>query len=385
MNADRAPVHVAHVIFRLAVGGLENGLVNLINGLPENRFRHSIICIDDYTDFRRRIQRDVELLAIRKRPGFDARALRRLFGVLRDLRPDVVHTRNLAALDALLPARLAGVRHCVHGEHGWDVNDLHGSNRKLLWLRRLHSPMVSHYIALSRRTGRYLTEKVGVRSTRVTEIYNGVDTSKFRPVEDPQRHRAEVSDALPENATVIGAVGRLQPVKDHLSLAKAFSLLLEARPDLRSVVRLAIVGDGETRADIERLLTEAGVRELAWLPGSREDVAKVLPCIDVFAQPSLAEGISNTVLEAMACALPVIATDVGGNAELVADNVTGTIIAPDDADALSAALEQYVDRPDLRSARGAAGRARVLQEFSLPAMIASYQAIYDGLVGDGSR
>lgn len=143
-SEDRRPL-VVHVIHHLMTGGLENGLVNLLNHLPEERYRHAVVCMTDYTDFRLRIRRpDVEVFAIHKRLGHDPLAQWRLLRLLRRLRPDVVHSRNLSGLDSLIPAMLAGVRVRVHGEHGRDVHDVDGTNRKLIWLRRLYSPLVGH-------------------------------------------------------------------------------------------------------------------------------------------------------------------------------------------------------------------------------------------------
>lgn len=145
---DRRPL-IAHVIFRLAVGGLENGLVNLINRTPQ--YRHAIVCMTDYTAFHRRIEHDaVSLHALHKREGHDPGVFVRLWRLLRALKPDVVHTRNMSALEAQLPAWLAGVRGRVHGEHGRDMHDLDGSNRNYQWLRRAYRPLVHRYIPLSR-------------------------------------------------------------------------------------------------------------------------------------------------------------------------------------------------------------------------------------------
>ena len=128
---------IAHVIFRLDIGGLENGLVNLINHMPESRYRHAIICLQNYTDFRLRIRReDVPVFALNKAEGKDFHLYSQLWHLLRNIKPHIVHTRNLAALDCQFVAALAGVRARVHGEHGWDMMDLHGSNFKYNLLRR---------------------------------------------------------------------------------------------------------------------------------------------------------------------------------------------------------------------------------------------------------
>ena len=145
------PPLVVHVIYRLSVGGLENGLVNLINHMPEDRYRHAIICIDDFTNFRERIQRtDVEVYALHKRPGTDIGAYVRFWHLLRRLRPAVVHTRNLGALEFQIPAMLAGVPYRVQGEHGRDTSDLHGTNWKYLVFRKIIRPVITRYVALSR-------------------------------------------------------------------------------------------------------------------------------------------------------------------------------------------------------------------------------------------
>jgi len=173
---------VAHVIFRLDTGGLENGLVNLINRIPAQRFRHAIVCLTDYTAFRRRIKRgDVSVFALNKPPGNSPILHFKLWRLLMQLRPDIVHTRNFGALEAMLPAALAGVPVRVHGEHGHDIGDLDGSNRKCQLVRRAMKPFVHQYIALSKDLERYLHEKIRVPAAKVAQLYNGVDTELFHP------------------------------------------------------------------------------------------------------------------------------------------------------------------------------------------------------------
>jgi sugar transferase (PEP-CTERM/EpsH1 system associated) len=178
-----APPLVAHIIHRLDFGGLENGLVNLINAMPVERYRHAIVCLTDYSRFRERVRRpDVAVYALHKRPGKDFGLYGRLWRLLRRVRPDIVHTRNLAAVDCLVPAALAGVPHRVHGEHGRDVVDLDGRNWKYVWLRRLTRPLVDRYIPLSEDLEAWLHERIGVPPQRLRRIYNGVDSRRFHPV-----------------------------------------------------------------------------------------------------------------------------------------------------------------------------------------------------------
>ncbi|HLA81763.1 MAG TPA: glycosyltransferase, partial [Thermoleophilia bacterium] len=220
------PPLIAHLIYRLDMGGLENGLVNLINRIPPSRYRHAIICLTDYTDFRQRILReDVEIFALHKRPGHDLGSYFRLWRLLRRIRPDLIHTRNLAALEGVLPAALAGVPCRVHGEHGRDVGDVDGSSLRYRLLRRALSPLVHRFVALSFELQQYLLNSVGIRPEKVTAICNGVDTERFRPYLGA-RATLPVAGFAPASAFVIGTVGRMEAVKDPVTLARAFVRLL---------------------------------------------------------------------------------------------------------------------------------------------------------------
>jgi sugar transferase (PEP-CTERM/EpsH1 system associated) len=378
--AATQPPLVVHIIYRLAVGGLENGLVNLINRMPAERYRHAIVCIKDATDFRHRIRRpDVAIYEMHKREGHDLGLFVRVYRVLRSLRPSIVHTRNLAAIECQVPAWLAGVPRRVHSEHGWDVHNPDGTSRTFQWLRRLHRPLVHRFIGLSTHIVAYLRERVGVPEGKLTHICNGVDTERFVPA---ARGRAVIAGCPFTAATdfLVGTVGRMHGVKDQLTLVRAFLRLLEAHPLARERVRLLLVGDGPLRAEAEGLLVAAGARELAWLPGEREDVPAVLQGLDLFVLPSRAEGISNTILEAMATGLPVVATAVGGNPDLVVDGRTGTLVPAGDAEAMARAILGYLTDGERARAHGTAARQRTVSELGLDAMAGRYAAVYDDLL-----
>jgi len=375
-----SPPLVVHVIYRLGVGGLENGLVNLINRIPPERYRHVIICLKDATDFSQRIrQKDVQILCLHRKEGHDFAMFANLFRLLRELKPSIVHTRNLATLECQLSAWLAGVRCRVHGEHGWDVQDPGGTNRKYQWLRRAFRPLVKRYIPLSLHLKGYLTGKIGVPDSKIRHICNGVDTEVFHPVPGSKPR----IDACPfpesERLVLFGTVGRMHGVKDQMTLVRAFLRLLEIRPEAADSARLVLVGEGPLRQEALLALREADALHLAWLPGERSDVADILRGLDVFVLPSQAEGISNAILEAMATALPVIATAVGGNPELVVDGSTGRLVPAGDPEAMAAALAEYLD-DRARKSHGAEGLRRVLDRFSLDRMVARYLAVYDELL-----
>ncbi len=367
---------ILHVVHHLQIGGLENGVVNLINRLPPERFRHVVVCIEDFTDFSRRIERsDVEIFAM-NRSKVGVWGMRwQLFKLLRRLRPDIVHTRNLSGLDALLPARLAGAR-TLHSEHGFDVDNLEGSAFRPTLLRRLNAPLVSRYVALSNDLYRVMCERWRIAPTRVQQIYNGVDTQKFTPAQSARR------DLLPlslqgENLFIVGTVGRVQAVKDQATLLRAFAAVLLSIPESRSRLRLVLVGDGPLLPDLQQLAGDLGIAEQTWFAGARHDVAALLQTFDLFVLPSLNEGISNTLLEAMATGLPLLATAVGGNVELLTEGVVGSTFTPGDHRNLAVMISQYYLKPELRAEQGAAARAHAVRSFSLQAMVAHYQAVYE--------
>lgn len=368
---------VVHVIYRLAIGGMENGLVNLINNMPQDRYRHAIVCIDDYTDFRDRIQRaDVKVYALHKKSGHDFAVWWRFWVLLRKLKPAIVHTRNLGALEFQIPALLAGVPCRVQSEHGRDTTDLKGDNKKYLLLRRFLNPVVGRHIALSKDLQDWLVNKVRVNTQHISQIYNGVDTERFKPT--VKKASLPVEKFSDDSSIVIGTIGRMQSEKDQLTLVRAFIILLDSVENGRNRLRLVLVGDGSLRAKAVELLQQANADNLAWLPGNRDDAPQVMQALDIFVLPSLIEGISNTILEAMATGLPVVATEVGGNSELVIDETGFTVPAADPA-AMSKAIQRYTDNPELRKDHGMAGRQRVERLFSMPSMINGYLGVYDNI------
>lgn len=373
--AERRPL-VLHVLYRFDTGGLENGVANLIDRMPA--WRHAVLALTEVTSFRERVRRrDVEYIALGKPPGHAFSLYPALWRTIRRLKPAVVHTRNLAALEVQPAAWAAGVPLRVHGEHGRDVDDLDGTSVKYQRVRRLYRPFVHRYVALSRDLQRYLVGPVGIGRERVAQIYNGVDSERFRPAVGGRAPIAGCPFAG-DDLWLVGTVGRMQAVKDQLTLTRAFIRLLELDPALRARARLVLVGDGALRETCAALLRDAGLAPLGWVAGARDDVADVMRGLDCFVLPSLAEGVSNTILEAMASGLPVIATAVGGNPELIESGRTGSLVPPADPQALAQAMLALAREPARAAAYGRAARAEVERRFSLQAMVAAYQGLYEG-------
>lgn len=380
-----APPLVAHVIYALDTGGLENGLVNILNRCPPSRYRHAVICLTRATDFAGRITApNVEIIELHKKPGHDFAVHWRLWRVLKRLRPAIVHTRNLAALETqILGLVMPGVKR-VHGEHGRDVRDLDGSNSKLRWFRRLLSPLIHRFITVSKDLENWLVNDVGIPARKVVQIYNGVDHERFAA----GHHRPTWSEVTgrrterpSEGLFVVGTVGRLAQVKDQALVPRALARLLGETPALRETLRCMIVGDGPERARLESLVAENDLAEQVFFAGDRHDVPALLETMDVFLLPSLGEGISNTILEAMASGRPVIATRVGGNPELVEHDDTGLLVEAGDVEALAAAIVRLQADEALRLRMSQAAVDRVQGKFDWDLTVERYLTVYDALLG----
>jgi sugar transferase (PEP-CTERM/EpsH1 system associated) len=365
---------IVHVIHRLDIGGMENGLVNLLNGMTGRNYRHAIVTLAGFSEFRRRLQRlDVTVESIDKRPGKDFAAYGRLWRRLRVLQPDIVHTRNLGTIDCQWVAACAGVRRRIHGEHGWVVSDLAGTRPRSLRVRRFCAPVIHRFVAMSRDIERWMTDTVGIPAQRITQIYNGVDSRRFAP----DGERAEWPWTADEAPLVIGTVGRIEPTKNQEALVHAFARVLEQAPELAQRLRLMIVGEGPQLESLRTSPVATSLGRRIWFPGAREDVAALMRRMDIFVLPSLNEGISNTILEAMACGRPIVAARVGGNPELLVHGVTGVLYESNNEAAFVECLVAYARDRALRQAHGAAARLRAVEQFSLDAMVSRYTHLYD--------
>ncbi len=368
MTQDRV---VAHVVHSLSIGGLENGVVNLVNDDTPG-LRHVIVCMSDGAALRQRLHPRVAVYHLNKRPGHDPRTFFNLVRRLRAIKPSIVHSRNWAAFDAVVAAPLAGVRTIIHGEHGRDIADPDGRNARRNRLRRVCGPLVSRFVAVSEDLRRWLVDIVRLPPAKVLTIHNGVDTACFVPGD---RAAARQDLGLRLDAPILGTVGRLDPVKDHVGLVRAFSRVRQTHPH----TVLVITGDGPCRTDIHQLVASLGLDAHVVLLGERHDVPRVLRAMDIFVLSSIAEGMSNTVLEAMATGLPIVATSVGGTPELVAEGLNGILVPPRNPAALATALETYLsDRPRL-DLHGRSSRQHAVDHFDLHRMRDAYTNLYTSI------
>jgi glycosyltransferase involved in cell wall biosynthesis len=220
---------------------------------------------------------------------------------------------------------------------------------------------------------RHMREDEGVRPERLRTCYNGLDTERFQPL--PKLR----PPALAEASLVIGAVCALRPEKGLLTLLEAFAKVASGR------IHLAIVGSGRMLQPLQQMSIRLGIQDRCHFEPSTADVAAWLRGIDIFVLPSLSEALSNSLMEAMACGCAAVASQVGGNPELISDGTTGLLFPAGDARELASRLERLMNDENLRFRLGAAASADVRQRLALGASVRRMEEIYEEALGHGSR
>jgi sugar transferase (PEP-CTERM/EpsH1 system associated) len=289
------------------------------------------------------------------------------------IRPQVVHTRNWGTIDGIIAAKLARVKYVVHGEHGREFTDLYGSNYRRNLARWVLGRWVNSFVAVSDEIKSWLLNQVGIPGDKVVTIINGVDTKKFFPSTNKGKVKQELG--IDPHTFIVGTVGRLDKVKNYQMLLNA--LLSQTR--YKNPYKLMLIGDGPERADLEAFVTTHRLSNVEFL-GEKQNVQDYLQIFDLFVLTSMVEGISNTILEAMATGTPVIATRVGGNPEIVEDNMTGSLIPSGNHALLSEMITKYMNDRSLCEKHGQAARSRCEKLFSLNVMVEKYDRLYSNFL-----
>lgn len=369
-SADR--LRILHVVHGLPRGGLENGVVNLVNCLSPLQFQQAVCCLDRRGEMADRLDPATPVFVMGRRRHSLALPFR-LARLIGRWRADIVHCRNWNAWpDAAVACLLRGGRPAlVWSFHGFPDSDDEFPLRRCV-ASRLLARCTDRLFAVCKDAAVRFAHKTEVPQARFEVLYNGVDTERFRPVLDRRALRHALG--LPLDAVLILTVASLTPVKDHAALVESAARVLRQRPE--QPVRFVLVGDGALRAETERRIAERGLTDHFLLVGSSDRVADYYRAADVFALPSRLEGMSNAILEAMASGLPVVANRVGGNPELVVDGTTGLLCRPGASDDMAAALARLVSDHTLREAMSKRARARAVADFSIEAMMKRYAEFY---------
>lgn len=363
-SADSRPtlLGVAHVAFSLQTGGMERLLVEFARRADRACYRLHYFSLTD----RGAPADDIAacgwpITSLAKPAGFRWSTVWRLAREFRRLRIGVVHTHNSGAMIyGAMAARLAGVPAVIHTRHGQRF----GAGRRQTWSFIGTSRLVDRVVGVSQDcTQQSLRE--GVSARRACTVWNGIDLCRF-------------AYGPPQPAQPAVLVSRLVPEKDLPTLWQAVACLIRREP----AFRLRVVGDGPCMPSAVEAVARLGLAHHVELLGERKDVAEILRQSSMFVLSSRTEGVSLTLLEAMASGLPVVATDAGGNAEVVEHGMTGYLVPVGDSAQMAAAVGRLWREPVVARQLGKAGRARVERHFDVNRMVRQYEGIYQEVLGE---
>jgi glycosyltransferase involved in cell wall biosynthesis len=364
-------VRIIHFVENLERGGLERAVIDLVRAQTEAGHECSVVCLFDQGLLANELVADgVRVDACGKKQGLDLGCIGRARGLLKKAPGAVLHTHNATAhYHAVLASIGLPLRRIVNTRHGMGEAKSAGRGE---WLYR-HSMQRTDYVVAVCEAARRRFELGGVRPRiGMLSIPNGIRLEGFAAT-SPQARNAMVAElGFAEGTRVIGTVGRLEPVKDQASLIRAFRHVHGQLPD----TALVIVGDGSQRKILEAEAATLGITDAVRFLGDRDDVARLLQGMDLFALSSLSEGYSIALLEACAAGLPIVATAVGGNAEIVRDGVNGKLVPAGDVLALAASITNVLQSPGRVASMGDAGRSWVLREGSFTTMSGRYLELY---------
>lgn len=365
-----APPLVLHLVEKLN-GDDANGLLELLGQMPPERYRHAVLSLQSGAATLAPAP-GVQIIGLEPRPRLPWSRYLQLYRAVRQLRPDLIHTRSPAGAAGQLLAAAAGVRLRLHsGDDGCASTD-----RSCAW-----SASPAGWCGVGPRLRRALAQRLAATCGTPTEALRrcsaGIDSLQFHPRLGPP---AALGPAgyLRDGVFVVGAAGHMGPQQDYAALVRAFLMLLadEAGPAPR--LRLLIAGDGPCRAQCRALLQAGGAEHLAWLPGARADLARLMRAMDVFVQPAPGHDGGRAMLQAMASGLPVVAS-AAALPQLVQPSWTGTLVPPGQPELLADAIADYVRIPGLAQRHGRRGRHLVLSDYSRAAVAHAWLAVYDAL------
>jgi glycosyltransferase involved in cell wall biosynthesis len=349
--------------------GGQNQVLLTVNGLRSIGQRASLVAHPD-GELRRRVEEGLDLVPIAPRAEMDLSAAWRLSRALKRLMPDVVHAHDAHATAMASLALSLGAPAQVPALVVSRRVDFHlKQNAFSRWKHR----QVDCFIAASDAIRRMLIAD-GVPAERAVTVHEGIDLEHVRAAPLVDVHQAFW---LPHHAPVVGNVAALVPHKGQRHLIEAARLVIRAIPD----ARFLILGEGERRDSLERLIRDHHLEKHVLLPGFRTDVLGCIKAFDLYVTSSVSEGLGTSLLDAMACSRAVVGTRAGGIPEIIEDGRTGVLVEPRDHAALASQIVRLLNDPELRRRMGAAGLARVAERFTVERMVAETAAVYERVAG----
>lgn len=365
-----APLRVMFVITCMPVGGAETLLVNLVRRLDRRRFAPELCCLKYPGPLGEVLADEIPVFSGLLPHKYDVRVLGRLTRLLKTRQIDALITVGTGG-DKMFWGRLAawraGTPVIASALHSTGLPD------RVEWLNRRLAPLTDAFIAVARPHARYLAEHEGCPPPKIVVIPNGVDVERFRPI--PRDCALRERLGLPAEAPVAAIVAALRPEKNHELFLRAAALIRQSRAN----AHFLIIGDGAKRPELEALRDDLGLAEAVHFLGTRGDIPELLSLVDVLMLTSHMEANPVSILEALACGKPVVATRVGSIAESVHDGQSGYLVEPGDERALADRVVALFNDSELARRFGQTGRQTVVEHWSLERMVEGYQEMIEGI------
>jgi len=362
-------INVLHLIQGLEIGGLEIMVVNFLERIDRSKYRPSICCYDSLGSLAQGLSANgIRVHLVKRRPGIDYLYPLRLARFLRNMEVQILQLHNPTAFFyGTLAGKIARTPIIIYTEHGRDFS----SSIKVKIADRLLSGMVDKIVAVAEYGKKYLVEHEAIDERKILRIYNGIDAQKFARNHNGKAIKRDLG--LQDNQLVIGIVARLDPIKNHACLIRAMKSVVGRVPQ----AVLLIIGDGPLRTELEGLTANLQLQNHIKFLGARTDISELLSVLDVFVLCSFSEGLSLTLIEACAAGKPIVATNVGGNPEIVGHAINGLLVPSDQPETLAGAVLEILTDKEKARRMGEMGRKKFEEEFTLDAMVKRYEDLYE--------
>ncbi len=357
---------VCHLVHSFNIGGLEKLILDMVCDDSQHNIEHHIVTLTQANpEMLSKLPPQVRVYQLHKTPGHSFSIYRSLYLLLRRIRPDTLHSYNLATIEYQWIAKWLSIPTRIHAEHGRDSYDPNGSNRKYQMLRKLCSPAVHKFVAVSNDLGQWLTNDVGLSSRKIQVVHNGIDTQHFSSQTKTQNPKF-----------TIGHVARMQQIKNQPLLLEAYQLACEKDAEFASDSRLMLVGDGPELDTLQAMVTEQSLGEVVFT-GAKMDVKPYYQSFDIFVLSSIAEGIPITLLEAMSMRIAPVVTSVGGIKEVISDGDNGVLVESGNAQQLCDAMLVMYHEPFTRARLAKHAREHIERSYSKQQMLRQYYRLYE--------
>ncbi len=380
MNSKVRKIRVMHVVSKVyPYAGMERKVIQLLNNLDRNHFKPFLLSMTDiWGTPSNYLNQDVELHALHKMDGIQLRLVLKLAKILKSRKIHIIHSHNWATLfHSVIAAHIARVPVIVHGEHGRDTKELDTTLKRSL-IRRLLYALVNKIVVVAKDLEDIVVHKCKVSMEKVRLIINGVDINDFQKHFD--RRSIKRKFRISNNSIVIATVAKLRPVKDLPTLIKAFKFILDQFQN----AQLFIIGSygintEPLQRELNNLIKELDLQQHVKFCGEINNIPEILSIVDVYVNSSVSEGMSNTILEAMASGIPVVATRVGGNSELVVEGKTGYLFDVQNPQDCARKVLKILNSPQLKKQMASNSRNIIQRYYPIEETFRKNQEMYKEL------